>query len=168
ENQLVNLGTDIEDSPVIVGMIKKYKEQVGVPVNAPATGTAAMGTAAMGTATGTGTGYLGLNGCRACHEAAYGFWRTTRHSHAWEALIPDNQYRDPSCVVCHVTGGTASNPDVQCEACHGPGAAHAAKPDAKGIVIRDPSEATCTGCHHAPQAKEWDYTIFRKAILGPG
>ena len=83
-------------------------------------------------------------------------------------MIPKGQFRDPSCVVCHVTGGSLSMPDVQCEACHGPGAAHAAKPTAKGIVTRDPPESACTRCHHAPEAKEWDFVTFRKAILGPG
>ena len=175
ENQLVALGTEIADAPAVLGMIEKYKKKVGIPEGA-LPGHAAHGTAsstatassATAIATATGQAYLGLNECRRCHEQAYQFWRGTKHAAAWRALIDKGQYRDPACVVCHVTAGSVTMPDVQCEACHGPGAQHGAEPNMKGRLIRDPPDAMCTGCHHAPQAKEWEFATFRAAIVGQG
>lgn len=44
--------------------------------------------------------------------------------------------------------GTWVEPGVQCEACHGPGSAHAADPGARDLFV-DPTPATCAGCHLA-------------------
>jgi len=76
--------------------------------------------------------------------------------HADEVMKPFN------CGSCHTTGyrpeGTAfaeespgivgdfSHVNITCEACHGPGAAHAAAPSSDNIMI-DSSAAACGACH---------------------
>jgi hypothetical protein len=58
--------------------------------------------------------------------------------------------------------------DVQCEACHGPGAAHVAQPGARGSIVRDPPERICVQCHTKEQTTEWEFASFRAAVLGRG
>jgi hypothetical protein len=36
---------------------------------------------------------------------------------------------------------------VQCEACHGPAAAHVADPAVRTGLVRKPKVETCTACH---------------------
>lgn len=181
ENRLITLGTEIADAPAVAARIKKYKEQVGAtgpldtahggtaPMTGTATATAAVAAEAAAAARATAlAAYAGIAACRPCHETQYQFWRSTKHAHAWDALRAKEQYKDPACVTCHVTGQSLTLPDVQCEACHGPGAAHVADKDRKGLILRSPSESMCTVCHRAPQAKEWEFTTFRAAVIGPG
>ncbi len=88
--------------------------------------------------------YIGSAACAKCHAAEYAKWKETKHSHAYEALEklatrPSLRQFDPECVICHTVGfeyktGFASKektPELMnngCENCHGPGSAHAAKP----------------------------------------
>jgi hypothetical protein len=170
ENQLVNLGTEIPDDPRIVAMVKKYKDQVAPPPASPTT----TGTTATTATTGAAPpqpippGYTGVGACGRCHQDAVRFWEQGKHARAWPTLLSRNQQNDPACFACHVTANVTSMPNVQCEECHGPGAAHARDPKARGLTVRDPPESKCTTCHRPPQAKEWDYKTFRAAILGPG
>jgi len=79
------------------------------------------------------------------------------------------------CFECHSTGPVTFDPagevhiseqGVRCEACHGPGAAHAANPSRKNI--RNPAALSpaqlnefCGKCHRPPAAKgvtiDWNY-----------
>ena len=66
-----------------------------------------------------------------------------------------------SCGSCHTTGyseegnqdglpgmvGTWSEPGIQCEACHGPGSAHADAGGDKSLITIDTSAALCGSCH---------------------
>ncbi len=65
-------------------------------------------------------------------------WQKTRHAKAYDSLAAKGQQFNQDCLPCHVTGVvTGKEPyiltlpeallQVGCEACHGPGRAHAAK-----------------------------------------
>ncbi len=75
------------------------------------------------------------------------------------------------CVLCHVTGygsdvgggfaDPASTPqliDVQCEACHGPGEAHAKDPSKPYGEMETPGG--CQGCHDPDNSAAFDYTTY--------
>jgi len=112
-------------------------------------------------------GFVTAPVCGPCHAPAWAAWSGSRHAGAFSTLRDREKDLDPACLPCHVTGfgspGGFSSAvrdeglaGVQCEACHGPGAAH----------VRDPSRArpapavpgSCTGCHDAendPDFDEW-------------
>lgn len=125
--------------------------------------------------------YVGVQACVSCHPAAVEYWESTSHAHAWETLVEREKDWDRSCVGCHATGygqpggsslgHTDGLTDVQCEQCHGPGSMHAARPDLRGPphgVIRETTEATCTGCHNEEHSTRFEYDTYRERILGPG
>jgi hypothetical protein len=102
--------------------------------------------------------YLGADGCRGCHPAAYAQWSSTPHASALASLAKSKRSYDLECWSCHVTGANldggpaapaAIGPfhGVQCEACHGPGRAHAANPGGAAIPVASPEAGACTGCH---------------------
>ena len=93
--------------------------------------------------------YTGAAACAKCHAAEFAKWSTTKHSHAYEALEkatrPALRQFDGECLVCHTTGleyqsgfkDAVKTPELKnngCENCHGPGSAHAAKPNDKGLL----------------------------------
>ena len=93
--------------------------------------------------------YTGAAACAQCHAAEFAKWSTTKHSHAYEALEkatrPGLRQFDGECLVCHTTGmeyqagfkDATRTPLLKnngCENCHGPGSAHAAKPNDKGLL----------------------------------
>jgi Cytochrome c554 and c-prime len=85
--------------------------------------------------------FIGTQKCASCHFEKYQDWRKgqEKHTKAFE-ILPAKYQQDPACLKCHTTGfGEASGyhtaadrslTGVSCEACHGPGSAHAdiAKP----------------------------------------
>lgn len=130
--------------------------------------------------------YVGAGKCRPCHLPQAKGWEPTKMAKAFELLKPgvaadvkkahnvdpNKDYtNDPNCLSCHVTGygepggfvSVAQTPNlvgVQCEACHGPGAAYL-KPAlmslqnkeykradlvAAGMVM--PTAETCQKCHN--------------------
>lgn len=86
---------------------------------------------------GAGGRFLGAEACGACHPAQLDAWKRTAHARAAAPEVLGRRGRDAACLACHATGEGASVrgrlPDVQCEACHGPGAAWAADD-----IMRDP------------------------------
>ncbi len=104
------------------------------------------------------TRYVGLDG--------YILTKNGQNQYNWATGEWTNYHTDElkpfSCGTCHTTGyrpeGTAFQPDfpgivgdfshinITCEACHGPGAAHAAAPSSSNIEI-DLSAAACGRCH---------------------
>ncbi len=96
-------------------------------------------------------GYIGSEGCKACHLKEYKSWAKTKLATAIEVLRPGvakeikikvglDPSRDysgePKCLKCHTTGygekggfiSVAKTPDlagVGCEMCHGPGEKYA-------------------------------------------
>lgn len=94
--------------------------------------------------------YVGSEACKACHPHESKQYETTKHSHAYDALVkyakrPSNRQFDGECVVCHTVGfeyvGGYENAEktphlkhVGCENCHGPGSGHVARPDDKQFL----------------------------------
>src|SRR5258706_233033 len=83
--------------------------------------------------------YVGAAKCEGCHESEYTQWKTTKHASAYKTLLDAHRHYQPRCISCHVVGygsptgyrvGAPEEPlaNVQCEVCHGPGAAHADAP----------------------------------------
>jgi hypothetical protein len=104
----------------------------------------------------TQSAYAGAAACKTCHAAIYEAWQRTKHAHAIDKLAASDRKGD-ACIRCHVTGAPEqiaaegakpSHPNVQCEACHGAAAAHAAEPTVKTGLARKPGESACTGCHN--------------------
>jgi predicted CXXCH cytochrome family protein len=119
--------------------------------------------------------------CGNCHVLKQQTWAQTGHARAWEDLQASG-HANASCDKCHTTNGEtnigpdtagffgasdASKPyyhDVQCEACHGPGAAHVMVPDeTQPIAYLVSYDSTlgvgCGECHsgppHNPFYEDW-------------
>jgi nitrate/TMAO reductase-like tetraheme cytochrome c subunit len=113
--------------------------------------------------------YAGEQTCRRCHFAHHKSWNDTAHADAFQ-ILPTKYKNDATCTSCHATGQgqpggfaslekTPAMASVQCEACHGPAAEHAAYakehekdrdvPAVKSILIGDhlPPERQCIRCH---------------------
>jgi mono/diheme cytochrome c family protein len=116
--------------------------------------------------------FAGSAVCVQCHQKAGEVWNSSGHARAFATLKKTHQEFDPECVTCHTTGAAArggstnaqQTPDyanVQCEACHGPGIGHVAKPEAGyGQVKQD----FCKGCHTDELSPDFDYDVKWKTI----
>jgi predicted metalloprotease with PDZ domain len=111
--------------------------------------------------------YVGQARCAACHEDQHKQWMMTKHASAYKTLLDRHRHFQPKCVSCHVVGyGTPHGyrlgmpeqtlANVQCEMCHGPGAAHAAEPSAANIRKVVP-EQVCVECHNAEHSDHFVY-----------
>ncbi len=110
--------------------------------------------------------YVGLAACQKCHPSAFDSYTRTKHARAYATLSGLFMHRDSGCIPCHSTGygepggfegarvrGTPVDlVDVQCEACHGPGAEH--KRDG---TYKEKARESCTKCHTAEQDTDFDY-----------
>lgn len=108
--------------------------------------------------------------CTACHPEQYEFWKSTRHARAYSTLEVTQQQFDGECFRCHTVGfgergGFQAPPqasgyeNVQCSACHGPGARHMAG-GASYVDDRrlETVGTTCIQCHderHDPEFYSW-------------
>jgi Cytochrome c554 and c-prime len=100
-------------------------------------------------------GYAWADSCKSCHQAIYDAWAKTKHATALSRLSSDEQ--EKPCVGCHLTGSKTRlmdgknvlNRGVQCEACHGGAAAHAANPAVKTGLVKSPPSSRCEECHNA-------------------
>ncbi len=120
--------------------------------------------------------FLGLTGsirCRECHPLQAQFWNSTRHAGAYATLQRQQQNFNLDCLPCHITKNPvpeqaaplpveslpALPPALQsvgCEACHGPGLAHADGPDTFK-PHRKVEEKTCAACHSKDRDPAFDY-----------
>jgi predicted CXXCH cytochrome family protein len=125
--------------------------------------------------------------CGNCHEEKQRSWVATGHAKAW-AAVEASASAGPTCERCHTTNGSSNSAadtagyldaspaarryfhDVQCEACHGPGAAHITIPDQTQpipyLVSYDSALGVgCGTCHHgAPHAsfyEDWSHGAHR-------
>lgn len=122
--------------------------------------------------------YVGAQVCAGCHADATKVWQGTAHSHAYATLESKHKNFNLDCVGCHVTGYDkpgGSNvthveglKNVQCENCHGPASLHVAAPGKVRPPVPHPDAAICTGCHHPPHVKSFDFGAMVPHILGPG
>ena len=111
--------------------------------------------------------YVGAAKCEGCHESEYTQWKTTKHASAYKTLLDAHRHYQPRCVSCHVVGygsptgyrvGAPEEPlaNVQCEVCHGPGAAHADAP-ARTNIHRLVPAAVCEECHTPDHSDHFVY-----------
>lgn len=110
--------------------------------------------------------YLGLGACLRCHQEDFEIYTRTKHARAYATLSTMYQHRDASCIGCHSTGYGAQGGfegtrligsptdlvDVQCEACHGPGAEHT-----RGGTYASRAVESCTKCHTREQDPDFDF-----------
>ena len=109
----------------------------------------------------TAPDYVGADACKSCHQAIFTSWSQSKHAHTIDRLSKEEK-AGGECIRCHVTGsaeqiarelGTPSRPNVQCEACHGPGSLHAADATVRTGIKKVPAAATCEGCHNDKSPK---------------
>lgn len=144
-------------------------------------------------------GLVGAQTCRTCHNTAekerrWDTWMNTKHADALETLkspasaaiakargLAMPAWEAPACLRCHVTGydelksaapaRMAAADGVQCETCHGPGAAHVRDAQMKWVEKVDtvdvaahidyPDKSSCLACHNT-DSPTWDparYTL---------
>lgn len=119
--------------------------------------------------------YVGAQACRACHEAEFAQWLTTPHASAYKTLLDKHRHFQPVCISCHVVGfgsefgyhvGEPEDPlgNVQCEVCHGPGAAHVLSPS-RTSIRREVPEAVCTSCHNQDHSDRFVYADRLPSVL---
>jgi predicted CXXCH cytochrome family protein len=117
--------------------------------------------------------------CGNCHIEKQRAWQNTGHASAWNDLQASGSAAS-YCYKCHTTNGYGNAApdtagflavdtsaqkfyqDVQCEACHGPGAAHVSAPETTqplSTIIADTGATVgCATCHngsHNPFVEEW-------------
>jgi len=111
--------------------------------------------------------YVGAARCAACHAEEMAQWKRTKHASAYKTLLDRHRHFQPKCVSCHVVGyGTPrgyrlgmtgeSLANVQCEVCHGPGAAHVKAPAAGNIRRAVPAQV-CLECHTPDHSDHFVY-----------
>lgn len=111
--------------------------------------------------------YAGAAKCAACHPDEHQQWLTTKHASAYKTLLDRHRHFQPKCISCHVVGyGTAHGyrlgapeqtlANVQCEVCHGPGAAHAEDPKTTNVRRQVP-ERVCLECHTPDHSDHFVY-----------
>jgi hypothetical protein len=112
-------------------------------------------------------GYTSAVRCMECHPDIYNRWRRSEHANAFRTLVDENEDDNPQCYPCHAVGfkrmggfvdqqSTPKLVGVQCESCHGGGAAHvlAMKDKTKSgpAITKNVPEFFCIRCHN----EEWD------------
>jgi hypothetical protein len=113
----------------------------------------------------SGSEFAGAAACAGCHQAQYVKWSSGKHAHTAEALVSRPIEFETGCLNCHASDRNSGEklgfePAVDCERCHGPGAAHAAKP-AAGYGHLDSQRSAglrelCSGCHTAAFSPAFD------------
>jgi hypothetical protein len=105
---------------------------------------------------GSADGFITSSACSKCHGTQYLKWASSAHARATDPLPPRPFEFEANCLNCHATGWAGTKAEgsteprglqaVQCEQCHGPGAAHAARP-AKGYGRIANMQTACATCH---------------------
>lgn len=114
-----------------------------------------------------GAAYVGAEACRSCHADIYDSWQKTKHARTIDRLSSSEQKTE--CIRCHITGSPQASPvlkNVQCEACHGSGAAHAADQFTAGTIVKKPESPVCESCHNAssPRFRGFVYVGMAKLV----
>jgi hypothetical protein len=134
--------------------------------------------------------YVGVKMCKACHQSEkqgkqFDIWQKSKHAEAYKTLtgakaaviatekgLKKAANESPECLECHaITSDVKLTPDgVQCETCHGAGAAYKnmavmkdkAKAMKAGLAeFKDDAaiEKLCKSCHNekSPSYKEFKF-----------
>lgn len=178
------LGPDIPDEPSVVKLLEEFnhilkttdftKEEGSEPSETP--GTVKKDGEKKSEKTPAGEvpafmSYATANRCMECHRAIYDDWKKTDHAKAFDTLIKEKEDNNPECFDCHTVGynrlggffdfeHTPKLVGVQCESCHGAGAAHVLamlkKSENKAMTSRVP-EFFCRKCHNEQWDAEFDF-----------
>lgn len=164
-NRYVELDSVIPDDPAMLETTKKARAEIGIVQQRMAEEVAAT-LAAKGPQNSI---YATSETCAQCHQQEYDKWKQTRHSHAFTVLETKNRAFDNACVACHSVGfqkqgflnikATPQFAHVQCESCHGPGAAHAAKPQ-KGLYKTPSTPSLCITCHDRDNSPDFAFDKY--------
>jgi hypothetical protein len=103
--------------------------------------------------------YTGAETCRECHTPQWQHWKADVHSDVYADFLRQPGAITPERERRFVTGwlerggyldreATPEFVQVQCEACHGPGAAHVADPQA--VPMPAAAAEACIRCHTGP------------------
>ena len=158
------LREDVPDDPVVRRRMNRFYDEVGRLDAAQASVTPPFANVPER----FHEAYVGAAKCEGCHESEYTQWKTTKHASAYKTLLDVHRHYQPRCVSCHVVGygsptgyrvGAPEEPlaNVQCEICHGPGAAHADAP-ARTNIHRLVPAAVCEECHTPDHSDRFVYT----------
>jgi len=112
--------------------------------------------------------FVGAETCKPCHDAIFTRWSASKHAHAWDILTAQKRELDRDCTPCHSTGfykaggfvsalATPHLTSVQCESCHGNGAAHSRDPKVKTDTV---ASSTCRACHTVDQTPDFEFESF--------
>jgi formate-dependent nitrite reductase cytochrome c552 subunit len=128
--------------------------------------------------------FAGATKCQMCHGAVHETWSATLHAGALETLEGIGQGANAACLPCHTVGfgeaggyvdraTTNSLRGVQCENCHGAGAAHAGDPtNADLLPMVSIGASVCGVCHtgaHHPNFEQWQeagHSQVTEAVAG--
>jgi cytochrome c554/c'-like protein len=157
------LRKDIPDDPVVRRRLDRFYDEVGRLDAAQASVTPPFA----GDPERVRGTYVGAAQCEGCHESEYAQWKTTKHASAYKTLLDVHRHYQPRCVSCHVVGygspsgyrvGAPEEPlgNVQCEVCHGPGAAHVESPG-RGNIRRAVPATVCEQCHTPDHSDRFVY-----------
>lgn len=145
--------------------MKQYKMLIAVVMSLPLISYVSYAMAATHT-------YVGIEPCKMCHEKQYKVWETSAHAKAYDALNAKEK-TDPQCLSCHTTDGTGTFPNVQCEACHGPGSDYSDMDTMKNFKkvwdagLNRHAGDTCVNCHNkkSPTFKGFDFKAYWMQIM---
>ena len=132
-----------------------------------------------------GASFIGAGACKNCHPATYAKWLTSKHSHAYDALLNPKRNRefDAECISCHTTGfeydsgwvSAEKTPYLkgnQCENCHGPASLHAGDPDnpkfKKAMALTSEladKNMLCIRCHDSDNSPKFSFATFWPQIM---
>jgi 2',3'-cyclic-nucleotide 2'-phosphodiesterase (5'-nucleotidase family) len=162
----VQLDEVIPDDPKMGAMTKQARQEIDVVQNRLAEEEANAYVAD----TSQPSPYVQSEACAKCHQTEYDVWQKSRHSHAFAALETKQRLFDAACIGCHSLGfqqpggfvnikATPQLANVQCESCHGPGAAHVAQP-AAGNYKTPPKNQSCLICHDRENSPDFDFAKY--------
>ena len=113
--------------------------------------------------------YAGSTTCATCHVQDAALHQRSQHAHGLETLRNKDFAFDPFCLKCHTTGyggpggfvNAEATPElggIGCENCHGPSAAHAAKPRVK--TTWSESKSACLSCHDPENSPKFEFNAY--------
>ena len=167
-NRYVELDEIIPDDPQLAAITKQARQEIDVVQTKMAEAEAELIAAKIAREGAPKSPYATSEACAKCHAPEYALWQKTRHSHAFAGLETRQRIYDTACVGCHSVGyqqqgfinikATPQFANVQCESCHGPGAAHVAKP-IKGEYPTPAAPKSCIVCHDRDNSPDF---VFEK------
>ncbi len=176
------LQSSLPKSSAVENIVSGIKQQIS-RLNTAAPQTNSLQSATMIQDRQSVTGFTGFERCATCHRAQTDFWKSTRHAGSYATLLKVGQANNLDCLPCHVTHDTplfnkdpadmkqllalpSSLQTVGCEACHGPGKAHADTP--QGIKpVRRADKTVCLHCHTVKRDTAFDYEKKIRLIQCP-